>query len=150
MLIRAATPAEAATLSELALRSKAHWGYDEAFLQACRAELTLRPDDVTAQRATVAQDGDQVVGFYTLSGHAPEGELGYLYVDPDHLGTGVGRRLWKHAVDTAQTLNLKRFTIDADPYAEDFYLKMGAVRIGSVPSGSVPGRLLPQMAYNLS
>lgn len=150
MQIRAAKPDEAAILSDLALRSKAHWGYDEAFLRACRAELTLRPDDVAAQRATVAQDGDRVVGFYTLNGQAPEGELGCLYVEPAHIGSGIGSRLWHHAVDTARTLNLKRFTIDADPYAEDFYQKMGAVRIGSVPSGSIPGRLLPQMAYHLS
>ena len=38
--LRAARPEEAAAISALALRSKAHWGYDEAFLAACRAELT--------------------------------------------------------------------------------------------------------------
>lgn len=150
MLFRAAEPGEAAVLSELALRSKAHWGYDEAFLEACRAELTLQPDDLTAQRATVAQAGDRVVGFYTLAGQAPEGELASLFVEPDQIGNGVGRRLWRHAVDSARALGFQRFTIDADPFAENFYRKMGAVRIGDVPSGSVPGRLLPQMAYHLS
>ncbi|GLY64110.1 GNAT family N-acetyltransferase [Amycolatopsis taiwanensis] len=150
MLLRAARPDEATVLSELALRSKAHWGYDDAFLEACRAELTLRPADLAEQRATVAQVGDRVVGFYTLAGQAPEGELACLFVEPGHIGTGVGRRLWQHAVDTARALDFERFTLDADPFAETFYRKMGAVRIGVTPSDSIPGRLLPQMAYHLA
>lgn len=149
MLLRAARPYEAAALSELALHSKAHWGYDEAFLERCRAELTLRSDDVTAHRTTVAEIDGHLAGFYSLAGQAPEGELTYLYVEPDHIGSGVGRRLWQHAVDTARALGFERFTLDADPFAEDFYRRMGAVRIGLVPSGSIPGRLLPQLAYRL-
>jgi hypothetical protein len=44
--IRPAEPVDAAALSELALSSKAVWGYDAAFLAACRAELTVRPDGI--------------------------------------------------------------------------------------------------------
>jgi hypothetical protein len=40
--IRKARPDEAGELTELALRSKAHWGYDEAFMASCREELTVR------------------------------------------------------------------------------------------------------------
>lgn len=148
-MLRAARPDEATVLSELALRSKAHWGYDEAFLEECRAELTVRPHELTAQRATVAQVGDRAVGFYTLAGRAPEGELTRLFVEPDHIGGGVGRSLWRHAVATARELGFERFTLDADPFAETFYQRMGAVRIGSTPSGSMPGRLLPRLAYRL-
>ena len=43
-------PDEAAALSGLALRSKGYWGYDAAFLDACRAELTLTPDQAAAAR----------------------------------------------------------------------------------------------------
>ncbi|MER6990807.1 GNAT family N-acetyltransferase [Saccharopolyspora hirsuta] len=150
MLIRAADPGEAAVLSELALRSKAHWGYDQEFLETCRAELTLRPQDLVDQRATVAQVGDRVAGFYTLAGQAPEGELACLFVEPDHIGSGVGTRLWQHAADTARALGFERFTIDSDPFAEDFYLKMGAVRTGATPSSSFPGRELPQLTYHLA
>ena len=41
--VRAARPAEAEAISALALRSKAHWGYDPAFLEACREDLTIDP-----------------------------------------------------------------------------------------------------------
>jgi hypothetical protein len=64
---------EAGLLSDLALRSKGHWGYDQAFLDACRAELTLTPEDILAQRVTVAERDGQVVGFYALAGTPPTG-----------------------------------------------------------------------------
>lgn len=39
-VLRRARASDAAALSALALISKAHWGYDEAFMQACHDELT--------------------------------------------------------------------------------------------------------------
>jgi len=42
-LVRPARPDEASTLSELAVRSKAWWGYDVAFLDRCRRELETIP-----------------------------------------------------------------------------------------------------------
>jgi hypothetical protein len=38
-IIRPAQADEVEALTALALRSKAHWGYDDAFMEACRAEL---------------------------------------------------------------------------------------------------------------
>jgi hypothetical protein len=35
--------------------------------------------------------------------------------------------------------------IDADPFAESFYLALGCERIGEAPSGSIPGRMLPRL-----
>ena len=141
--LRAARRNEARLLSELALRSKGYWGYDQAFLDACRAELTLAPEEVQRQRVTVAERDGQIVGVYALAGDPPEGTLADLFVEPDHIGTGVGRALWHHAIGAARTLGFERLTLEADPGAEPFYLAMGAHRIGSVPSGSIPGRVLP-------
>jgi hypothetical protein len=44
--LRAARTDEAYLLGELALTSKGHWGYDRAFLDACRAELAFRPNEI--------------------------------------------------------------------------------------------------------
>ena len=41
LALRPARPEEAPALTELCLRSKAVWGYDAAFMQACRRELTM-------------------------------------------------------------------------------------------------------------
>jgi GNAT superfamily N-acetyltransferase len=141
---------EAGLLSDLALRSKGHWGYDQAFLDACREELTLTRADVRAKRAVVAERDGRVVGFYTLAGDPPVASLDHLFVEPAAIGTGVGRYLWHHAVAAAQSLGFTRIQIEADPDAEAFYLAMGARRRGTVPSGSIPGRELPLLDYDVA
>ncbi|MEU5313239.1 GNAT family N-acetyltransferase [Streptomyces sp. NPDC021562] len=142
--IRAARPGEAGFLSDLALRSKAHWGYDTEFLAACRAELTLTDAELAGRRTAVAERDGRVVGFTTLEGEPPQGVLGMMFVDPRAIGEGVGRRLFTHVVETAAALGFTQFTIDADPNAEPFYEAMGGVPVRRVPSGSIPGRTLTQ------
>lgn len=136
---------EAALLSDLALRSKGHWGYDAAFLDACRAELTLSPEQ--ASQAVVAVHRDAVVGFHLLEREtdpevADTGRLGMLFVEPATIGSGVGRLLLDDAVRRARDRGWQRLVLDADPGAEGFYLRMGARHVGEVPSGSVAGRTL--------
>lgn len=148
--LRPARPGEAALLSDLALRSKGHWGYDAAFLEACRDELTLRDDELARRRTTVAELDDAVVGFGTLEGEPPDGELGMLFVDPAAIGRGVGRALLDRLLDQARAEGFTVLTIDADPNAEAFYLAHGAVRVAAVPSASIPGRVLPQLELGVS
>src|SRR5690349_17541085 len=143
MHIRPARVEEASSLTELAMRSKAHWGYDDAFMAACRDELTIRPSFI--DRVDVAElDGD-VVGMVRLE---PE-TLEDLFVEPAAIGTGVGQALFRHAVRRAAAEGMGRLRIDADPNAEGFYLAMGAVRVGESPSGSIPGRVLPKLELSV-
>ncbi|GGQ80221.1 GNAT family N-acetyltransferase [Streptomyces althioticus] len=149
MRIRKARPDEAGELTELALRSKAHWGYDEAFMASCREELTVRPSEVGERRTALAERDGRVLGFTTVDGQPPEGAVGMMFVDPEALGQGIGRALFAHALGSARDAGFRRLTIDADPNAESFYRAMGAVRIGETPSGSIPGRVLPLLAVTL-
>jgi GrpB-like predicted nucleotidyltransferase (UPF0157 family)/GNAT superfamily N-acetyltransferase len=148
--IRRAAPTESETLSELALRSKAYWGYDAGFLAACRAELSVHTADLERSRVTVAEDADQILGFYALSGGPPEGELTLLFVEPDRIATGIGQMLWNHALATAARVGLSRIRIESDPFAEGFYLAMGATRVGETPSRSIPDRRLPLLRFDVS
>jgi predicted N-acetyltransferase YhbS len=148
--LRPARPDEAELLGELALRSKEYWGYDRAFLDACRAELTLGPEEVQDRRMVVAETGGQVIGFYSLDGDPPEGELGHLWVEPGWIGRRIGQELWRHALEQATAAGFSALTIEAEPRAEGFYRAMGAVRVGEMPSGSVPGRMLPLLRVRLA
>ncbi|ONI74824.1 hypothetical protein ALI144C_39200 [Actinosynnema sp. ALI-1.44] len=128
MDLRAARPDEAVALSELTMRSKAHWGYDAAFLADCQDVLRLRPDDVVARRTVVAERDGAVLGVATLDGEPPGGEIGLLFVAPDAIGRGVGRVLYRHVMAEAARLGFTRVRIESDPHAEGFYLAMGAER----------------------
>lgn len=98
----------------------------------------------------VAEQDGRVLGFATLEGSPPEGTLGMLFVEPDAIGRGIGRRLFEHVTASARILGFKRLNIDADPHAEPFHLAMGATRIGFTPSGSIPGRILPLLRITLA
>ncbi len=149
--IRPARPGEAALLSALALRSKAHWGYDEAFMAACVDELSVAPDELTRRRAHVVTVEGEVVGFYTLDSlDARRVELGHLFVEPAWIGRGCGRALLEHARRTAGALGYRVMIIQGDPNAAAFYRAAGARRVGARPSDSVPGRTLPLFELELS
>jgi GNAT superfamily N-acetyltransferase len=148
--LRPARPDEAAHISELALRSKAYWGYSDEFVESCRAELTYRPEQTVSSRIVVAVVADVVVGFYALAGEPPVAELDGMFVDPDHIGTGAGGALFEHVLDAARRAGFTALQIGADPNAVGFYERHGAVRIGEEPSASIPGRMLPVLELDLT
>lgn len=148
--LRPGKPGDAPALSALALRSKGYWGYDQDFLEACRSELAITPSEVVALRVTVATDAtDRPLGFSTLEGEPPDGEVGKLFVEPDRIGSGLGRLLWSDVASRAAALGFRSLRIEADPGAAPFYEAMGAVVVGSCPSGSIPGRRLPLLTYQV-
>src|SRR5438045_1001539 len=61
-MIRAPTIEELASLSELCLRSKAAWGYNVEFLEACRSELFFDQRDLQLTSIAIAEHGGEVVG----------------------------------------------------------------------------------------
>jgi GNAT superfamily N-acetyltransferase len=146
VILRSARDEEAIALSALALRAKAHWGYDADFLDACRDELTVHSDDIATHRLTVAVDEktDRIIGFYGLFGTtSDDAELTALFVAPDAMGTGTGRRLFEDALCVARIQGLPRFRIESDHFAASFYEHMGATNVGTVMSHSIPGREIP-------
>jgi GNAT superfamily N-acetyltransferase len=148
--IRRALPEEAEALSELAFRSKAHWGYSDAFMRACRTELTLSRDDIETHPTFVVESRGEAIGFYTLERVADdEVELGYLFVEPSAIGRGYGRRLLEHAKRQAVGLGFRSLVIQGDPHAERFYRMAGGEHTGFRESDSIPGRELPMFRIDL-
>jgi len=147
--IRRALPYEAANLSALALRSKALWGYDAAFMEACRAPLTVDPEAVAKWPFYVLDEGGTITGFYGLSGQPPRGEIEFLFVDPESVRSGRGQRLAQHFLALARGLGFEEIDLSADPFAEGFYVAMGALRIAEVPSDAIPNRLIPRLRFSL-
>jgi GNAT superfamily N-acetyltransferase len=140
---------EAAVLTDLCLRSKAVWGYDEAFMQACRGELTLTASTMQSSHLQVAEIGGHLVGVAQVTVKGELAELDKLFVEPTHLRSGAGKALFEWATTTARDSGAVFMVIDADRDAVGFYRRMGAVDDGTAPSGSIPGRLLPRLKLQL-
>jgi GNAT superfamily N-acetyltransferase len=149
--IRNAKPGEGAGLSALCVRSKAHWGYDAAFMRKCAAALLVSEAEIAAGRVLVACDAaGRTIG---VTGVTPEGEtadLDVLFVDPPAIGSGAGRALFDAAAALARRFGARRLTILADPNAAAFYERMGARFVRNAPSDAIPGRTLPLYEYDLT
>ena len=147
IVVRTARAGEAEVLTALSVRSKAHWGYDDAFMRSSQASLTVGDADIAAGRVLVAERDRLVFGVARVE---PDGELGLLFVDPLALNRGIGRALFDAAAALARRLGARRMVIVADPNAAPFYERMGARFVSHAPSDAIPGRTLPLYEYDLT
>lgn len=135
--------------SQLCLRSKGYWGYDDAFLAMCEEELTLTETDLAQDRIVVAEDQNGMAGVAQVSLDESGCYLEKLFVDTDRIGQGVGRVLYDWAFNTARDLGAHELILEGDPGAAPFYERMGCVRAGEAKSGSISGRTLPRFIHKL-
>ena len=150
--VREAAHGEAAALSSLAMRSKAHWGYSDDFMTACREELTYSGSQIESDNYEffVCEAEGSIAGFYALELlDSSNAELEALFVEPEKIGRGLGRTLIEHAKEKASGLGIRQLVIQGDPNAEAFYEAAGGVRDGQRESGSMPGRFLPIFRIDL-
>nr|QDF38614.1 GNAT family N-acetyltransferase [Bradyrhizobium symbiodeficiens] len=148
-LLRSPALEELPALSALCFRSKAVWGYDKDFMEACRRELSIDPDEMISTSIAVAEDYGKIVGIAQVKVVGSEADLLKLFVEPTALRRGIGRALFIWATDIAASMGADRLVIEADPDAASFYRRMGAQDRGFARSGSIAGRLLPRLVKDL-
>ena len=148
--IRKAQLSEAELLSNLALRSKAYWGYSAEFIDACRSELTYSQEELRNNHFFVAEMENLIIGFYALEVLSTTAiELLALFIDPAYINQGYGRKLIAHAKFIARKLDYKVIVIQGDPNAKNFYLKVGGKLTGERKSASIQERYLPTFVIEL-
>ena len=148
--VREAKPEEQRELTRLCVRATMQAGYDEAFIDRSMPSLTVALPMITANCVQVAQDGSsEVVGVVWVVPTALQGiaALHGLYVDPPRWKRGIGRVLFGAAVARAKGIKAGALMITAEPSAEGFYKRMGAIRIGEGPFYFSPETILPSLLY---
>jgi GNAT superfamily N-acetyltransferase len=147
-VFRRAIPAEAPLLNELTGRSVLSWGYEPEFLDWEPEAITVTSELIMSWPVFVLEDAGRIVGYYGLLGEPPEMALDKLFVEPDRIGTGCGKRLWQHAVTTARGMGASVLTLASDPNAAPFYQAMGAEWVCEEPT-SRPGWALQMFRFRL-
>ena len=149
--VRRARPEEGRLLTELTVRSKAYWGYDDSFLESARQELEFQASKFLPDfHVYILEMEGETLGFCSLiSVDVNTVELHDLFIESRYIGKGYGKELWKYAVDVARNLGFKKLVFTADPNTEPFYVRQGAVRIGEKVSPVSAARRLPVMEYFL-
>jgi ribosomal protein S18 acetylase RimI-like enzyme len=150
ILIVPAAPQDGERLSQIAQAAKRYWGYPERWLALWQAELTLSAEYIGEHHVYKAIAEDATIGFYSLTIREQEADIDHLWIDPDFIGQGIGRRLWEHAAALAERLEALRLVVLSDPHAEGFYLRMGMTRAGEqVYTLDEAPRTLPRLVLAL-
>ena len=146
MEIRKAKPEDTDKLSQIAFAAKAHWKYPEKWLELWKDALTVTPEVILENEVFAMSKENEIIGFYELKIDEKMAALEHFWINPEYIGSGIGRKLFAHALEKAVSLNVEILNIVSDPNAEGFYKKMGAKRIGDIVT-EVEGRerILPLM-----
>jgi len=148
--LRPARPDEAGLLTEIALTSKAAWGYDDAFMAACVGPLTVTPEEINDWIFAVAEDASgEVRGFHAVAVSGGEASLEYMFALPEYIGTGRGKLLMRDALAHCKQAGCRVLLVESDVNAVDFYQAMGGVRIGEAESTAVAKRMLPLLSFTI-
>ena len=148
--VRLAVPEETPVLTDMVVRSKFHWGYDEKYRALLASILTVSRERAHAGDCWVAEaeTGEPAAVCQFDSGARPP-HLDLLFVDPLYIRKGAGSLLLDTLITNARSRGITRFDLDADPNAAAFYLSKGGRIIGERESRIVRGQFLPVVEFML-
>jgi len=120
-------------------------------MEVMTPELTMTSAELerAADRVEVLEADGELLGFFRLRRRTELAWLEDVFVDPPAMGQGHGRRLFLRAAELAREWGYGVMEFVSDPYAEGFYLGLGAERVAMWPSELMPGRSIPHMSYSL-
>lgn len=147
LTIRRAIANDENEINQLVMRSKSYWPYPKDYIEDCREVLKIDTNYISQWPVYVAEINNVKAGVCAIKPVDNENRLDHLWIDPTAIRTGVGKKLLLHAIEEAKKLNWKSFRLAADPYARDFYLKMGGKQIGTVQSRIKPDLFLPHIEF---
>jgi ribosomal protein S18 acetylase RimI-like enzyme len=148
MDILRATHADAVELKAVAVAAKAHWGYPAEWMARWTNWITVSPDFLDRFEVYKLVEAGQILGWCALLLPGHHAHLEDLWVRPDRIGTGLGRRLFEYAVTRARASGATHLDLDADPNAVGFYQHMGMVITGQRKAEI--DRTIPMMVLVLS
>jgi GNAT superfamily N-acetyltransferase len=128
--IRRALAQDAEQLTALVRASDAYRGiYASALVDY---EVTAAYIEQHLVYVVVGEGGPKLLGVYGLILDPPSLDL--LFVANDAQRRGVGRLLVDHMLEQARGAGLTSVKVVSHPEAEEFYRRMGALRVGTVPA----------------
>jgi GNAT superfamily N-acetyltransferase len=109
--IRAARPDEGERLREIAIVSKAYWGYDLDFVRQWAARGDFSAAGLRAKEVQVAEAAGRTIAWAALIARGDVVWLDDLWVEPEWIGKGVGSRLFRWAVERGRAVGGERLGV---------------------------------------
>ena len=149
MKIKRANTDDNEVLTAITKKSKAHWGYSEEQILKWNDNLTISKEYIENNSVFKLVNGNEIIGYYSYIIKEQKNVLfDNLFVLPEYIGKGFGKYLMSDFLDRMKNENFEKITLDSEPNAEEFYLKMGFKKIGEFET-SIKNRFMPIMEMNL-
>lgn len=136
-------------LTEITKKSKAYWGYSEEQLEKWNNNLTITEDYIEKNPVFNLVEENQIVGYYSyLKEEDNQVKLDNLFLLPEYIGKGFGSFLMNDFLERMRNEKCQRIILDSEPNAEQFYQKIGFIKIGEFET-SIKNRFMPIMEMKL-
>lgn len=147
MIIERAKERDSDILTNLMRKSKAIWGYGKEQMEQWKDELTITKEQIRKNAIYNLKIDHQIIGFYSYKQQGGNLKLDSLFVHPQFIGKGIGKRMMEDFLDRTKPIPKKRIVLEADPNAVFFYEKYGFNTI-ALQKTSIQGRFMPIMVQN--
>ncbi len=158
--IREARESEENMLTEISFASKKYWNYPPEYLKIWEPELTITKNYLSRNKVFVYESDKEILAFYSIVNLSEplileevkieKGVwLDHMFVRPDQIGKGIGKRLFKHLTGYCNENSIGEIKILVDPNAKEFYRKMGCKYIKEYPS-TIKNRTVPMMIFRVN
>ena len=148
-IIRLAKIEEIPLLEDIIIDSLSMWSYSSEELSGLKNRLKISFELFKKSIAYVVELNKEIVGFWLQEIRSDLSETRF-YIKKNFVKRGIGSSLWSYvSKKLVIEYSLDYITFISDANAQEFYKKLGAVKIDETPSYILPGVNLPIMRYNL-
>src|SRR5690606_14961603 len=126
MIFEKAEVADLQNLSDLAVRSKRHWGYSKEAMELWNVNLTITEEFLNSHTIIKATLEDDIVGFFALEEIQPTTRIAQYWVDTPYMRKGYGSAMFKYLKEFLKQKGVGKATIVLDPNGFAFFENKGA------------------------
>jgi GNAT superfamily N-acetyltransferase len=134
-------------LKDIAIRSKAWWGYEDHFMEQFAASSILPSEQPEGSKVVKVCFQGKIIGWYRYVPQDGKVELTDFWLSPEYIGKGFGGKMFQDLKEKVIWEGFANIEFDADPNAAPFYEHMGCRIIGQTLSEW--NRFIPRMKYDL-
>jgi GNAT superfamily N-acetyltransferase len=121
-------------------RSKAYWDWPAGYLEQALVLQRIDAEYLRGSHSFQILDGqNELVGFFAVAAGNNRIVLDNLWVTPERIGQGIGRKACEHVFQLARDHKWTALWVVPDPPAEGFYQRLGFVDTGERRPSRVPG-----------
>ena len=129
-----------ACINDLIVLSKSYWNWPEDYLRKALPLHKINPSYLRINCCfEIPDEDDELVAFVAVATSDTKVVLDNLWVRPDLIGKGIGRRACEHVFRLAREHDWTELWVVPDQPAIGFYEKMGFSDTGERVPSRVPG-----------